>query len=85
MLTIRKEKKYYASSECSNSEFWSHIAKQTKSDFILFTNCTSPLIKVETYNEIIDNFDILYPSCDSINTVSEVKEYLYLNKTSFKF
>ena len=56
-VEYKKREKYYASSECSNSEFWSHIAKQTKSDFILFTNCTSPLIKVETYNEIIDNLD----------------------------
>jgi CMP-N,N'-diacetyllegionaminic acid synthase len=84
-VDYKKREKYYASSECSNSEFWSHVAKQTKSDFILFTNCTSPLIKVETYNEIIDNFDIQYPSCDSINTVSEVKEYLYLNKIPLNF
>ena len=82
-VDYKVREKYYASSECSNSEFWSHIAKQTKSDFILFTNCTSPLITVKTYNEIIDSFDISYPSHDSVNTVSEIKEFLYLNKTPF--
>ena len=84
-VDYKVREKYYASSECSNSEFWSHIAKQTKSDFILFTNCTSPLITVKTYNEIIDSFDISYPSHDSVNTVSEIKEFLYLNKTPLNF
>ena len=84
-VDYKVREKYYASSECSNSEFWSHIAKQTKSDFILFTNCTSPLITVKTYNEIIDSFDISYPSHDSVNTVSAIKEFLYLNKTPLNF
>ena len=84
-VDYKVREKYYASSECSNSEFWSHIAKQTKSDFILFTNCTSPLITVKTYNEIIDSFDISYPSHDSVNTVSEIKEFLYLNQTPLNF
>ena len=75
-----KREKYFASSKCTNSEFWSHIAEQTKSEFIIFTNCTSPLIKVETYNEIIDSFDISFPEHDSVNTVSEMKEYLYLDE-----
>jgi|TARA_B100001540_G_C15636067_1_gene564420 CMP-N-acetylneuraminic acid synthetase len=76
---------YFASSECTNSEFWSHIAEQTKSEFIIFTNCTSPLIKVETYNEIIDSFDISFPEHDSVNTVSEMKEYLYLDEKPLNF
>jgi len=84
-VDYKVREKYYASSECSNSEFWSHIAKQTKSDFILFTNCTSPLITVKTYNEVIDSFDISYPSHDSVNTVSEIKEFLYLNQTPLNF
>ena len=48
-------------------------------------NCTSPLIKVETYNEIIDSFDISFPEHDSVNTVSEMKEYLYLDEKPLNF
>ena len=35
-------------------------------------------------NEIIDSFDISYPSHDSVNTVSEIKEFLFIQNT-FKF
>ena len=84
-VEYKKREDYYASSECTNSEFWSHIAENTKSEFIIFTNCTSPLIKVETYDEIIDSFDISYPTHDSVNTVSELKEYLYLNQKPLNF
>ena len=83
--SVSKRDNYFASSECTNSEFWSHIGEQTKSEFIIFTNCTSPLIKVETYNEIIDSFDIAYPEHDSVNTVSELKEYLYLDEKPLNF
>ena len=39
-----KRDKYYASSTCSNSEFWSNIAKNTNSKYIMFTHCTNPLV-----------------------------------------
>jgi len=84
-VEYKKRERYYASSECTNSEFWSNIAKNTESEFIIFTNCTSPLIKVETYEEIIDSFDISYPAHDSVNTVSEMKEYLYLDEKPLNF
>lgn len=84
-VEFKKREIYYASSECTNSEFWSNIAENTKSEFIIFTNCTSPLVKVETYDKIIDSFDISYPTHDSINTVSELKEYLYLNEKPLNF
>ena len=84
-VEFKKREIYYASSECTNSEFWSNIAENTKSEFIIFTNCTSPLVKVETYDKIIDSFDISYPTHDSINTVSELKEYLYLNEEPLNF
>ena len=48
-VSFKRREKYYASSECTNSEFWSHIAEKTDSSLIMFTNCTSPLIKEKTY------------------------------------
>ena len=30
---------YFASSECTNSEFWANIAQNTKSKYIMFTHC----------------------------------------------
>ena len=82
---FKRREKYYASSECTNSEFWSHIAETTDSSLIMFTNCTSPLIKEETYVKIIDSFGASKSSNDSINTVTEIKEYLYLDNKPLNF
>ena len=51
-----KREKFFASSECSNSMFWENIADTTESNYIMFTNCTSPLVKLETYKSILDQF-----------------------------
>jgi len=84
-VSFKKREEYYASSECSNSEFWSHIAEKTDSSLIMFTNCTSPLVKEETYTKIISTFEDSRSSNDSINTVTDIKEYLYLNNKPINF
>ena len=76
---------YYASSSCSNSEFWSHIADTTDSEYIMFTNCTSPLVKLETYNNIFKKFEETRNVNDSLNTVTEEKNFLYLDNKALNF
>jgi hypothetical protein len=76
---------YYASSICTNSEFWSHIADTTDSKFIMFTNCTSPLVKIETYNNIFKKFEEIKNVNDSLNTVTEEKNFLYLDNKAINF
>lgn len=80
-----KRDKYFASSECTNSEFWSYVAEKTKSDYIMFTNCTSPLVKIETYNKILEKFNKIKNKNDSLNTVTEEKNFLYLNNKALNF
>ena len=75
-----KRQKYFASSKCSNSSFWQNIAKTTPSDYIMFTNCTSPLLSVKTYQSIIDKYLKIKNNYGSINTVTPLKEYIYHNK-----
>ena len=84
-VSFKKREEYYASSECTNSEFWAHIAEKTDSSLIMFTNCTSPLIKEETYTKIINKFENAKSNNDSINTVTEIKEYLYQNNKPLNF
>tara|TARA_Y100000590_G_scaffold67397_1_gene73212 strand:+ start:441 stop:1115 length:675 start_codon:yes stop_codon:yes gene_type:complete len=84
-VSFKKREEYYASSECTNSEFWAHIAEKTDSSLIMFTNCTSPLIKEETYAKIINKFENAKSNNDSINTVTEIKEYLYQNNKPLNF
>jgi len=84
-VSFKKREKYFASSECINSDFWSHIAENTDSKFIMFTHCTNPLVKVETYNKIINSFLLKNSNSDSINTVTDVKEFLYLKNKPLNF
>ena len=76
---------YYASSQCPNNEFWGHIAENTKTEFILFTHCTNPMIKENTYEDFISLFVDKRDEYDSFNSVSEVKEFLILNKKPINF
>jgi len=84
-VSYTKRDEYFASSECSNSEFWEHIAEKTNSKFILFTHCTNPLIKYETYENIISIFKKNKNQNDSINTVNEIRDFLYLKNKPLNF
>lgn len=84
-VSYHKRDKFYASSECDNSTFWAHIAQNTNSKYIMMTNCTSPFVKKETYLDIINRFELLKKNHDSINTSTEVKEYLYKKNKPINF
>ncbi len=84
-ISFKRRDDYFASSECTNSEFWQNIAENTDSEYILFTHCTNPLIKIETYQKIIEIFNSKKNTFDSFNTVNEVKEFLYLNNNPINF
>ncbi len=80
-----KRDEYYASSNCLNSDFWQNIAETTDSDHIMFTNSTNPLVKLETYNSVIEKYNSMKVSYDSINTVSDEKHFLYLENKPINF
>jgi CMP-N,N'-diacetyllegionaminic acid synthase len=84
-VKFRLRDKYFASSYCSNSEFWSHIADTTEAKYILFVDCTNPLVKKETYLKTIKKFMSSKHKNDSLNTVTEVKEFLYLKNKPINF
>ncbi len=84
-VSFFKREDYYASSECSNSEFWSNIAKHTNSKFIMFTHCTNPMITENTYRNFIKIFLKNKDKFDSFNSVSDVKEFLFKKKKPINF
>ena len=84
-INFWKRDKYFASSSCTNSEFWGHIADTTDCENIMFTNCTSPLVKIETYNAILEKYKKLKNVNDSINTVTDEKQFLYLENKALNF
>ena len=80
-----KRDPYFASSKCPNSEFWSNIAQNTKSKYIMFTHCTNPLVKKNTYQKFLKIFKKFKYNYDSFNSVSEVKEFLIKKNKPINF
>lgn len=75
--THRREE-YYASSQCSGSEFFRHLGEVTDTDLFVYCPCTSPFIKPETVSQCINQF-ISTSDYDCLATVSSVKEFLWLD------
>lgn len=73
-----RREEYYASSECSGSEFFKNLGETTDTDIFVYCPCTSPFIKPETISECINQFFISKNS-DCVATVSAIKEFMWLN------
>jgi len=76
-VSIHTRDEYYASSNVTNNVHWRHIAETTDSDIILLAQTTSPLIKIKTYEDAIENFLMPDNKFDSINSVSIEKKFLW--------
>lgn len=81
-----KRDEYFASSNCINTEHWKNLADTTETDFLMHCPCTAPLIKKDTYEDIINTFKTsLKNGFDSINSVASVKEFLWLNNKPINY
>ena len=78
-IKYHKREPYYASSECTNSEYHEYLAKVTDAENILVTQVTAPLIKLDTFIEAIDIYSNV--NCNSLMSTKRIQEYLwYKNK-----
>ena len=77
--------KYFASSKCTNSEFFENLAKSIDGDFLMYTPCTAPLIKSTTIQNLIKKFLSIYRKYDSVNTINYIKEHLWLNNKPINY
>lgn len=77
-VSYHRREEYYASSECSGSEFFKHLGEVTDTDIFIYSPCTSPFVKPETYTRCIEAFQNK-GFFDCISTVSSVKEFLWLD------
>ena len=82
-ISYYKREDYYASSQCSQSEFFRNLAETTDSDIIIHTPCTSPLVKTNTMYDAINRF--MLSENDSCNAVGSVKEYLWLDNKPLNY
>ena len=78
-IKYHRRESYYASSDCTNSEYHEYLAKVTDAENILITQVTAPLITVDTFIEAIDIYNNV--NCNSLMSIKKIKEYLwYKNK-----
>lgn len=77
-ISFHRREDYYASSQCSGSEFFQHLGQVTDTDVFAYCPVTSPFVSVETMKKCLE----LYNSSediDCVSTVSLVKEFLWLD------
>lgn len=70
---------YYASSECSGSEFFENIAENSDTDVLIYSPVTSPFIKPETLELAIQKFLNLNNENDSVLSVFDMKHHMWMD------
>lgn len=83
-VKAQRREEYYASSQCSGSEFFKHLGEVTDTDIFIYAPCTSPFIKSETVSKCIKQFRE-HPEYDCLATVSSIKEFMWLNGKAINY
>tara|TARA_R110000744_G_scaffold130653_4_gene238364 strand:+ start:1584 stop:2258 length:675 start_codon:yes stop_codon:yes gene_type:complete len=78
-VEYHKRDDYFASSECSNSEFFKNLGECCEGDYLMYTPVTAPLIKPQTYYDFINRFSNVIDNHDSMLTASYVKDHMWLD------
>lgn len=83
--SVHMREDYYASSLCTNSEFFLNFSKMTKADYIMYSPCTSPLLTSKTYYSFINGFYRMGEEYDSMATVKIIKQHLWDDKSPLNY
>lgn len=78
IVNWHRREEYYASSECTGSEFFQHLGKVTDTDIFVYCPCTSPFVKPETISQCIHTY-LESKDCDCVASVSNIKEFMWLD------
>lgn len=84
-VTYHRREEYYASSQCSGSDFFKHLGEVTDTDIFIYAPCTSPFVKPETFSACIKKFLENDGEHDCVSTVSSVKEFLWLDGKAMNY
>lgn len=74
-----KRDQYYATDMVSTNELRKNAAENIDADVIMVTNCTNPLVKDATIEQALETYKSLPSQYDSLNTVHDIKEFLWLD------
>ncbi len=84
-VKIHKREKYYASSECSGSDFFKNLAETVDGDYFLYSPPTSPFVKPETIDKAIEMFFSMNPDKDSLASVFPLKHHMWLDNKPLNY
>ena len=84
-VKYHRREEYYASSQCSGSDFFKHLGEVTDTDVFIYAPCTSPFVKAETVSACIKKFIEDNGKYDSVSTVSSIKEFLWLDGKALNY
>lgn len=86
-VRAQRREEFYASSQCSGSEFFKHLGEVTDTDLFIYTPCTSPFVKPETVSLCIKTYlkNLKENDYDCVSTVSSVKEFLWLDGKAMNY
>ena len=55
-VSKKEREPYFASNECTNSEFFQNMAETTDTDYLIYSPCTAPLVEESTYYDFINSW-----------------------------
>lgn len=86
-VRAQRREEYYASSQCSGSEFFKHLGEVTDTDIFIYAPCTSPFVKPETVSACIKKFleNLEKNDYDCVSTVSSIKEFMWLDGKAINY
>jgi N-acylneuraminate cytidylyltransferase len=76
-VDVHNRDPYYASSAVNNSEYFQNLAENIKSEYLMYSPVTCPLISKETYVDSINTFQSA--SVTNLVTVAPVKHHMWLD------
>lgn len=86
-VKAHRREEYYASSQCSGSDFFKHLGEVTDTDLFIYAPCTSPFVKPETVSLCIRTYlrNLKENDFDCVSTVSSIKEFLWLDGKAMNY
>src|SRR5690606_3965574 len=67
------------------SEVYAYMASQVEAEHVLLTHVTNPLAGADVYARTIEEYQAGYGTFDSLTTVADVKDFLYLDGKPMNF
>lgn len=84
-ITYVLREPYYASSECSGSEFFENIAENADTDVLIYSPVTSPFVNPETLELAIQKFLNFGDENDSVLSVFDMKHHMWMNNKPLNY